>query len=249
MHPILFTIGPLTVYTYGLMLVLGFLAACGLAVYTTRRLPPQMTAISPTQVVDLMCAALFGGLVGGRLLYVWLHWRSFRSTPLELLAIWHGGLVWYGGFVGGVAVVWWYARAKRRSFLQIADQLVAPLALGHAIGRIGCFLKGCCYGRPTDAWYGVAFPGTLAPVVPTQLVESAGLLLLCAALVHRQRAVAGNPGRLSAYYVIGYGLLRFLVEFLRGDQASALGILTLQQLLSIVAFCYGWGQLALCARR
>jgi phosphatidylglycerol:prolipoprotein diacylglycerol transferase len=178
MHPILLKIGPITLYTYGAMLVLAFSLSTWLAGRILRQLPPELQRLTPGQVVDLSCLALLGGIVGARLFFVVLHWQFFLNEPRYLLALWQGGLIWYGGFAGGVGTAWLYARRHQVSCRWVLDLFAPVLSLGHAVGRIGCFLNGCCYGQITDAWCGVIMPGEPRPVFPNQLAESLGLLFL-----------------------------------------------------------------------
>ena len=244
MHPILLKLGPLTIYSYGVMLVIAFLTSAWLAQRATLRLPPAYRAIPPEQILDAFSAMLLGGILGGRLLYILLYWDMFRREPMEMLAIWHGGLVWYGGFLGGGLAGVLSLRAKRLDVLAAADQLAPFLALGHAIGRVGCFLNGCCYGKPTTSWGGVTFPSSATPVIPTQVIEALGLLFLYALLSALQRRSARGPkrqpGGVFGWYLVLYAVLRFLMEFLRGDQTPLWLELTLQQLISIGLFVLGW---------
>jgi len=240
MHPVLVTIGPVTLHSYGLMMVAAFLAASWLAARTARRLAPELAAISSEQVVDLACLALLGGLVGGRLSYVVQEWAHFADHPLEVLAIWEGGLIWYGGFLGGFAAGWLYVRAKGLDVLRVADHTIPFVTLGHAIGRLGCFLNGCCYGKPTTAWCGVVFPGMQEAVVPAQLIEFGALLVLYVSLRRLQRPpLLRRPGVVFGSYLAGYGTLRFLIEGLRGDQGLWWAGLTRQQWVSILMFLAG----------
>jgi phosphatidylglycerol:prolipoprotein diacylglycerol transferase len=242
MHPILLKLGPFTLHTYGALLVIAFVTVTWLAVRSARRLPPALVAIEPDQLVDFTSLALLGGLVGSRLLYVVLEWEHFAQHPAAILAIWEGGLIWYGGFAGGLLAGWLYARAKRLDFIRVADQCIPFLALGHAIGRMGCFFNGCCYGKPTQGWCGVQFPEPAGPVLPTQLFESLGLFLLFGILRACQRpAILARPGRLFGGYLAGYGLLRFGIEFLRGDQSVWWAGLTLPQLVSLGLAAVGAG--------
>ena len=235
MHPILLKIGPITLYTYGAMLVLAFSLATWLACRILREWPPELRLLRREQVVDLSCMALLGGIAGGRLFFVGLHWRFFLDEPQYLLALWQGGLVWYGGFFGGVGAAWLYARRHRVPFRWVLDLFAPVLALGHAVGRVGCFLNGCCYGKVTDAWCGIILPGESRPVFPTQLAESLGLLFLYIALriVQQPRVLSGRPGRVFGFYLTGYAVLRFILENYRGDQTVFWAGLTLQQLISI----------------
>lgn len=247
MHPILFSIGPVVLYSYGAMMVLGFLLTIWLAGRAARKLPPELRAISEEQVVDFTCWSLLGGIVGGRLLYVLLQWPFFAQAPLEVFALWHGGLVWYGGFFGGLLSGYGYTRAQGLNFLRVLDQFIPFGVLGHAVGRIGCFLNGCCYGKPTDLWCGVDFSGQGQRVLPTQLFETIGLSLLFLILRRLQRpALLRQSGRVFGCYLSGYGLLRFVLEFMRGDQHPWFAGLTLQQLICIIVFLAG---LALIRRR
>ena len=241
MHPILLKLGPATIYSYGAMLVAAFLIATRLAVLAASRLPPGVGAMSPEQTLDMSCWSLLGGIVGGRLFYVALQPDLFLQTPLEVVALWHGGLVWYGGFLGGVFAAWLYARSQRLQALAALEQLIPFVALGHAIGRVGCFLNGCCYGRPTQTWCGVVFPGHDTPVLPTQLFETLGLLIIYAALRILQQRSTGSrsPGRILGWYLVSYAVLRFFLEFLRGDQTAWWLGLTLQQTISIGLFFGG----------
>ncbi|PIQ83319.1 MAG: prolipoprotein diacylglyceryl transferase [Candidatus Omnitrophica bacterium CG11_big_fil_rev_8_21_14_0_20_63_9] len=233
MHPILLKLGPFTLYTYGAMLVLAFAVSTWLGARTARQLPQELVAITSDQLLDFTAVLLFGGLFGARFLYVVLRWEEFAAAPQHIIALWEGGLVWYGGFAGGVLASWLYVRSHRLSWLRVADQVVPFLALGHAIGRIGCFLNGCCYGKPVDGCCGVLFPGHQTPVVPTQLLESLGLFAIYLWLRGRQPGILRSPGRSFGGYLLLYGLLRFGIEYLRGDQTAWWMGLTLQQLISL----------------
>ncbi len=234
MHPILLKLGPITLYSYGVMLVVAFLTATWFATRAAHQVPLPFRAINAEPLVDFISFSLLGGIVGARLFYIALQWDYFKQFPQELPAIWHGGLVWYGGFLGGLVAGWWYVRAQRLNFLRVLDQFIPFGAFAHAIGRIGCFLNGCCYGRPTQSWCGVRFPGHPEPLIPTQLIEAAGLLLLFLMLRRLQRpSLLSRTGWIFGSYLIGYGTLRFGVEFFRGDQTPFWCGMTLQQLVSL----------------
>ena len=242
MHPILLQLGPLTFYSYGAMLVLGACVATGLACGAARRLPMEFVAITPDQLIDFACVALLGGIVGGRLLYVLLEFDEFAQRPSEIIALWHGGLVWYGGFLGGVLAGWGYVRAKRLEFLRVLDQFIPFVALGHGIGRLGCFLNGCCYGTPSQAWCAVRFPGLGGRRWPTQLFEAAGLVCLYLVLRRLQRPRhLSRTGWILGWCLILYATLRFFLERLRGDQSVWWAGLTLAQVVSVaVAILGAW---------
>ncbi len=238
MYPILWSWGPLTLYTYGVLLALAFAVTTWLARRDAKALPPGRRALNADQIQDFASAALLGGILGGRLLYVIVQWPAFAAAPALIPAIWRGGLIWYGGFAGGLLAGWIYLRAQGLPVLRALDQFIPFLAVGHAIGRIGCFFNGCCYGRSTEAWYGVQFPGHPRPVVPTQLFEAAGLVAMFFAL-RAARSTCHEPGRVFGLYLTCYAALRFGIEFFRGDQARWHG-LTLPQAVSIALLAIGY---------
>lgn len=233
MYPTLFHIGPLTISTYGVLVAMAFLLALGMARHVARGMPRALAPMDEAALVDWAVWTVIGGILGGRLFYVLLNWSVYVESPLEIVALWHGGLVWYGGFLGGLLATWRYLRRRRINFLQGADQVVPFIALGHAVGRIGCFANGCCYGLPTSAWFGVQFPSLPARVVPTQLLESAALVGLYLALRALQTAVPHRrPGVLFGWYLIGYALIRGVVECWRANQPMVWDGITLHQAIS-----------------
>lgn len=222
MHPILISWGPLSVRTYGALVALAFVLGVALLRWLgrERRIPDVF-------LLDLATVLVIGGLIGARVLYVLLSWDFFRMHPLDVFKIWQGGLVFYGGFLAAAAVGVWFVRKRRMPLGTIADLLAPGLALGQAIGRLGCFAAGCCYGRPTTLPWAVRFmnPESLAPLGvglhPTQLYESAGdfgIAILLAFLVRTNRLRAGS---VFWIYVVLYGVLRYGVELLRGDDRGA----------------------------
>jgi len=222
MHPDLFNIGPLTVHTYGLAMATAFLVSFGLG---ARRAPHER--LSPELVLDTFLPLFVGAILGARLLYISTDIGTFIDSPVELFKIWKGGLVFYGGFLGGMLGTYIYLKVKECGFWRMMD-LMAPYAgMGYAIHRtFGCFLGfGCCFGKPTDLPWGIVFPegspaaqvfGHGQAVHPTQLYEAlSGLIIMAAVMAYRR-----NPhriGRPSAIFLLIYSVLRFSVEFLRGD--------------------------------
>lgn len=240
MYPTLAQCGPLSLSTYGVVLALAFLVAVGLASFVAARAPQGRFPLIGPQLVDLACWTMVGGVVGGRVLFVAFNWPIYARQPLEIVAIWHGGLVWYGGFAGGVVAGLLYVKRHHIGFLRAADQVMPFVALAHAIGRLGCFANGCCYGIPTAAWFGVQFPGHPQPVVPTQLVESIGLVALYVTLrILQARPVGNRPGSVLGVYLIGYGAIRWLVEYWRADQPIVWPGILLHQLFSALVCAMG----------
>jgi len=234
MHPILFTLGPITIYTYGVALALAFAVSMMLTTCASRARLKGIVLLDEAALLDWGCWVMAGGVLGGRLWYVLLNWEAYRAQPLEVVALWHGGLVWYGGLAGGLLAQALFVARRKLSFLRVTDQVIPAVALGHAMGRLGCFANGCCYGLPTAAWWGVRFPGHPTAVVPTQLLESLGLVALAVTLWMAQRpATLARPGRVFGLYLVGYGLLRAVIENWRGDQPAIWSGLTLAQLISL----------------
>jgi phosphatidylglycerol:prolipoprotein diacylglycerol transferase len=220
MYPELFKIGPLTVHTYGVLVATGFLLGLGLAVRQAKR-----EGIPPNKIVDLGFYILLSALIGSRLFYVMINAGYYLKNPLDIFKVWEGGLVFYGGLVLTVPTVLWYVKKNALSVWSTADLFAPSLAIGHAVGRIGCFYAGCCYGKPAEGLpWAVTFtdPQTLAlvgiPLHPTQIYESLGEFTIFFVLITLRRHRSFN-GRLFVTYVMLYSVLRFIVEFFRGDIA------------------------------
>lgn len=224
MHPVLFKIGSFELASYGLMTALGYAAA---ALYLLPRL--KKIGLDKDTFWNLIFIAFIGALAGSKLLYILVSWPHLGATLAEKLSnIVHDfryGFVFFGGMIVSVAALVWYMKKKRLPVLQTSDFLIVALPLGHALGRIGCFLAGCCHGRPTDMPWGVAFtnPHSLvAPellgvhIHPTQLYEAAGNLILFF-ILHYAYKKPHKAGVILVEYVICYSLMRFIIEFFRGD--------------------------------
>lgn len=246
MFPTLVDIGFLHLRTYGACMAAGFLICWTLAERLSGR----------KDMGNLFMALMISGIVGSRIAYVIEHWRSeFASRPLDVIRIDQGGLMFYGGLILSVAVFFVWCVVKRERPLALADLVCTLIPLGHACGRVGCFFYGCCYGRLSDsplavtfpmhspAWYEQVSAGLIAPsatrslaVLPTQLFEAAALLVLFAALLfvylRWRRHTAG-------LYLMGYGVLRFALEYLRGDPRAAVGPFSISQTISIATVALG----------
>lgn len=226
MKPILFQWGPITVYSYGLMMAVGFLLFLA---YIRRAARPN--GLDPEIITNTAFAALVGGIVGARALFVALDFEFFAAHPVDIFLLNRGGLVWYGGFAGGVAAAFFHARHRKISIRRAFDVCTPPLALAQAVGRIGCFLNGCCYGFTAEPPIGVCLPDGLGCRFPVQLLNTA-LLLVLFLILHRFLLSARRPGSLIWIYGVGYGMLRFTTEFFRGDQTAMAFGLSLPQLMS-----------------
>jgi len=234
MCPIAFKIGALTIHWYGVMAALGFLAATFVLRLTRRR-----AGMSDDDVSNIMLIAMIAGLAGARIFYVVQFFDQFRHRLLYVFRIDQGGLVFYGGFLLAVGCLVFYAKRKKIDVVRMFDALAPGLALGHAFGRIGCFLHGCCFGKPAP-FLGVRYPAGSAPALrygeqalyPVQLVEAGANVVLFLFLLHL--AKNGRRGSSLACYFISYGTLRILTEFLRGDNPRILGLFTPAQLIGLV---------------
>lgn len=228
MKPILLEWGPLTLYSYGLMMAAGFLL---FLTYVRRAAPAH--GLDPETITNTAFAALVGGIVGARVLFVLLDYKFFAQHPADAFFLNRGGLVWYGGFGGGLLAAFLHARHRKISVAQALDVFTPPLALAQAVGRVGCFLNGCCYGFEAHPPLGICLPDGLGCRFPVQLLNTA-LLLVLFLFLHRCLKTARTPGRLVWIYGVGYGLLRFTTEFFRGDQTPVLAGLSLPQVMSAV---------------
>jgi phosphatidylglycerol:prolipoprotein diacylglycerol transferase len=226
MHPILLHIGPLTIHTYGALYAMGIITAVALSEYLYRR-----DGGEPETIVDLALPVVIGVLIGARALFIIVEHEYYLRNPAEILMLWKGGLVFYGGLIGGALAFIIIARVKMLNLWHLADTVAPGVALGHALGRMGCFFAGSCYGRPTDLPWAVIYsaPNSLArdilgvPVHPTQLYSAAFLVLLSAILVFIGTRSAFR-GQVIATYGILYGVFRFFVEFFRGDPRGTVAL-------------------------
>jgi phosphatidylglycerol:prolipoprotein diacylglycerol transferase len=216
--------------SYGVMVAVGFLVGLLVSYRQARR-----ASMSGDDMLDLFFWVLVSSVVGSRLLYVIVNWSAFSSHPWEAFAFWQGGLVFYGGLIGALISGFVVVRLKKLSYLKAADAIAPALAVGHALGRVGCFGVGCCWGKATTVAWSARFPplsvafgdlvalGRLSahahatmPLHPVQLYEAAGEVLIFLGLV-----AAAQKKRFAGFsilcYLIAYGSLRFVTEIFRGD--------------------------------
>jgi len=206
------------VYTYGVFLALGFLAGIFLAIFHA-----PLFKIKVDDVVDLAVWFMITSMVGARILYILLYPQQFPNV-ISWFQFNKGGLVFFGGFLATVFTVVIFSMLRNLDLRDLGDMIAPSLAVGHVLGRLGCFMNGCCFGKPTESFLGIVFPVLKDGVSrhPTQLYEAAGLLLLLiAGLVGiRKREKWPNvlfPGSIWGYYCVSYGFLRYFVETLRDD--------------------------------
>ncbi len=251
MHPILFRVGPFTLHTYGLLVATGVLLGLWLA-----RRQAHQAGLDPERVWNLGIYMVLAALVGAKLWLVAADWNYYLVHPREVFSLGTllSGGTYYGGFLTALLVAVLYARCFDLGFLSLADVYAAPLALGHAIGRLGCFAAGCCYGKPTSAVWGVTFTDAYAQALvgtplgialhPTQLYESAAEFLIFGVLLFlgRRQGAEQAAGELFAAYAVLYGIARGTIEFFRGDPDRTLlagGTFSMMQVVSVVLIVFG----------
>jgi phosphatidylglycerol:prolipoprotein diacylglycerol transferase len=216
-HPILIKIGPFTIFTFGFFLCLAFLLSIWVVGQEGQRL-----GLPKNRLYDLCFYILIAALIGSRLAHVFLEWPHFQAHPLDIFKLWEGGLAFQGGLMLGMMVAVIYIWHHHLPVLTTLDILAVGTPLGQSMGRIGCFMAGCCYGKPSDLPWAVTFtdPGTLGPlgvsIHPTELYESI-LYLGVFIVIFKMRIRKKFAGQLFGLYLLLAGLARFIVEFFRGD--------------------------------
>ena len=261
MHSTLLQLGPITIKAFGLMMALGFLAAWFAAVRLSRG-----THRNADYIASLLVWMMFAGVVGARFGYVAEHWTSeFASHPAAIIRIDQGGVMFYGGLIGAGLVLAFWTWRHHEHLLDLSDLLLAVLPLGHAFGRIGCFLNGCCHGRVSHCPLAVVFPAgspawsvqcdaglitpsasSALPVLPTQLFEAGANFLIFLFLYQLYRRTPGHRGVVTAVYFMTYSVVRFLIEPLRGDVRMSVGAVSIGQAISVAIFMVGAALLVWC---
>lgn len=232
-----FSIFGLTVHGYGVMIGIGILAGFFLAERNAKR-----HGLDANQVDNMVYVGLVFGWIMAKAVFVFVNWQAFLADPLSVLG--SSGWVVYGGIIGGIAAVYVYCRIRGFSFPDYFNAMIPAVALGQGFGRIGCFFAGCCYGIQTDSVIGVSFPVESLcpvghPVIPTQLIMSAGDFLIFFILMHNLEK-GKHPDNTGAMYLILYSLGRFLIEFIRGDiNRGFVGILSTSQFIALFVFLAG----------
>lgn len=228
-----------TIPVYGLCWLIGIT----LSALTAFVIKPKNASF---ETYDLVCGsvlAVVGGLIGSKLLFVLVSLRSIIENSIPLEGIIKGGFVFYGGLLGGIAGVFTYTKKFRIQASHITDILATVLPLGHAVGRVGCHFGGCCYGMEYDGLFSVTYYDTLGStplgvgLFPVQLLEAVLLLVLfaCLLIVYKKTK---DMGVATVVYLYGYAVIRFLLEFLRGDkERGALLGLSTSQIISVVIVC------------
>ncbi|MBQ4105991.1 MAG: prolipoprotein diacylglyceryl transferase [Lentisphaeria bacterium] len=225
MNPIVFEIGGFSLRWYGVMAALGFLAATW-AVNANRK----TAGLDSDRTAGVMITAMVAGIVGARIFYVCRFFDYFRDNLWMIVRVDRGGLVFFGGFFCAIIALWCYCRYWKIDFIRLLDLISPALAIGHAFGRLGCFLNGCCFGAPSGRFPGISHPAGTEPFArygnvplhPVQLYEAAFNILLFVLLFRLVRR--SKRGVVVSCYFIGYGIIRFADEFFRGESNRWIGL-------------------------
>jgi phosphatidylglycerol:prolipoprotein diacylglycerol transferase len=239
-HPILFNLGPITIYTYGVLLAAAYLLGLWLAARRAR-----LAGLDGNKVLDLGIWVIIAALVGAKLLLFIVDFRHFTSSWQEFSTLLRSGGVFYGGLIAAV-VVCIYQLRKHKLPLWTSGDLFAPgIALGYMVGRLGCLMAGCCYGKRTDVPWAITFTDPAAnlnvgtplnvPLHPTQIYESLAGLIILAILLFVERRGRAFPGRTFWLFVLLYSVFRFVIEFYRGDERGLVfDALSTSQFISVI---------------
>lgn len=227
MWPILFRIGDYPVHSYGLMLAVAVVVGLLTAEWAARQ-----RGINPDFVLDLTLVLVIAGIVGSRLAYVAIEWPLFANDLWSIIRIWDGGLSYYGALAAGLPFVFLLSRRHNVRFGKVADPVALGLAAGYPFARIGCFLNGCCYGKPTDLPWAVTFPYDVVARHPTQLYSMVIGILIFVMLWYTGKHQK-FPGQLALLYLFLYGIYRFAIDFLRVSPPAG-AYLTLGQTASLL---------------
>lgn len=228
MHPIICTLGPFNVYSYGLMLALAFVVSSILVSLQAKR-----QNLDADIIFNLSFVIVISGLIGARIFYVITNLKYYLKNPLEIIMLQHGGLAWFGGLILGTASGIAYVKNKNLPLYKILDLMSPFVALGQAIGRIGCLLNGCCFGKASQ--FGFYFPVHEQILIPTQAYSSLILIFIFITLRILQER-PHRPGEIFFLYLLFYSIKRFVIEFWRADNPHIIFDLTLFQVLSILLF-------------
>ncbi len=241
LDPEIFRIGPFAVRWYGLMYILGFASSYFLVLHQVKK---KALGITKAQIDDIYFYLVLGLLVGARLGYVLFYNLSFYlENPLEIFVLWHGGMSFHGGAIGTFVLGYWAMRRRGISFLTMADLIIPTAPLGLFFGRIGNFINGELFGKPSNLPWAMVFPeGGAVARHPSQLYEAAleGLLLFAILWFYKDRKK--RDGDVFALFLILYAVFRTFCEFFREPDVQVgyiMGLLTMGQILSLIMLAIG----------
>lgn len=248
MKETLFTIGPFTAHGYGFMIAIGVIFAYLVAEYRAKKIK-----LNAEPIFALTICCLIGGILSARILYYLTQIKEIIQDP-SLLFHFSDGFVIYGGIIGGILTGYLFCKIKKLNFLNYFDLVMPSIAFAQGFGRIGCFLAGCCYGRQTDSFIGIAFHNSNIapngiPLIPTQLISSGLDFLNFFALILFAKTKKAE-GQVAGLYLIFYSIGRFILEFFRGDlERGSIGQLSTSQFISIFILFTGIAIFVICGRQ
>lgn len=240
MYPRLFELGPVTVYTYGVLLAAAYLLGLKYAMVRAKA-----RGLDEARVLDLGIYIIIAALVGAKLLLLIVDFKTYTSNPRALLDLLREGGVFYGGLILAVSVALIYIRRTNLPFWTTTDVFAPGIALGHVVGRFGCFFAGCCWGKPTTMPWGITFHDAFTnlntgtplnvPLHPTQLYEAGAEAIILGILIFSESRGRRFPGRTFWLYMLLYAVSRFIIEFYRGDDRGAyIGVFSPSQFISLL---------------
>jgi len=239
MYPRLLELGPITVYTYGVLLAAAYLLGLKLAMVRAKA-----RGLDSARVLDLGIYIIISALIGAKLLLLITDFQTFKSDPRELLTLARSGGVFYGGLILAVLVALWYIGRAGLPLWTTCDVFAPGIALGHVVGRFGCLFAGCCYGKPTTKPWGITFTNPFAaanvgtplgiPLHPTQLYEAGAEALILFVLLVTERKGRPFAGRTFWLYMFLYAVSRFIIEFYRGDERGTVLMFSTSQFISLI---------------
>jgi phosphatidylglycerol:prolipoprotein diacylglycerol transferase len=249
MKEVLFDIGPFTIYGYGFMIALGVLAAFLVGMYREKKY-----AVGDDQIFSMGIWCLVCGWGAAKVLFIITEIPTFIENPKYFLETLASGFVVYGGLIGGILTGYVFCRVKKLSFLKYFDLVMPSIALAQAIGRFGCLMAGCCYGKVTESAFHLIFPAACnyapggVPLIPTQLISAAANFLNFLALLFLAKRTKSD-GQVGGLYLIFYSIGRFLIECLRDDPRGSVGLLSTSQFIAIFMLIAGIAIFVYCGRK
>jgi len=239
MYPRLLDLGPLTIYTYGILLAAAYLL--GLKLAMTRAKARQL---DEARILDLGIYIIVSALIGAKLLLLFTDFGTYLANPRELLTLVRVAGVFYGGLILAVLVAIWYIRRVGLPLWTTCDVFAPGIALGHVVGRLGCLFAGCCYGKPTTMPWGITFTDPFAAtntgtplnvaLHPTQLYEAGAEAIILIVLLATESRGRRFPGRTFWLYMLLYAISRYIIEIYRGDPRGTIGIFSTSQFISLL---------------
>lgn len=233
--------GPFAIYSYGVLLAAAYLVALRYSMMRGRQ-----RGLDEARILDLGIYIIISAVVGAKLLLLLVDFDHFRQNPSDILSLARSGGVFYGGLILAAIVGFWYANMHSLPIWTTCDAIAPGIALGHVVGRMGCLLAGCCYGRPTDVPWAITFHDSFAaanvgtpldvPLHPTQLYDAGAELFILILLLATERKGRPFAGRTFWAYILMYGISRFIIEFYRGDPRGIMpfGGLSTSQFISLL---------------